>query len=105
MTEAITHMSRSSISAATARTEVATSADGVIQTLRVTRALAAAGGLVRLDGLEAQVAQLCARYLGLERQDRSSLRQLMLALRAELDVTMELQAALPERAPCPSMTY
>ena len=97
--------SPSRIGAAAARIEVAASADGVIQTLRATRALVAAGGFVRLDGLEAQVAQLCARCLGLERQDRSSLRQLLLALRAELDATIALQATPRETAPCPSTTY
>ena len=95
----------SRIGTATARNEAAASADGIIQTLRVTRALIAAGGLVRLDGLEAQVAQLCARCLGLERRDQTSLRQLLLALRAELDATIALQATLRETPPCPSTTY
>ncbi len=104
MTEATAHFSPSLNSTAAARDEVAASADGVIQTLRVTRSLAAAGRAVRLDGLEAQVAHLCARCLGLERQDQSSLRQLLLALRAELDATMALQTAPPETAPCPSTT-
>ncbi len=105
MTQTMTHASPSPTGTAAARDELAACADGVIQTLRVSRARAAAGGRVSLDGLEAQVAQLCARCLGLDRRDQSSLRQLLLALRAELDATMALQIALQETAPCPSTTY
>ena len=105
MSEATARIVPPSTSTAAARDELAASADGVIQTLRVTRSLAATGRVIRLDGLEAQVAQLCARCLGLDRQDQGSLRQLLLALRAELDATMALQIRLQETAPCPSTTY
>ncbi len=103
MTEATAHGLLPFISTP-ARDEAAAAADGVIQTLRITRSLAASGHVVRLDGLEARVAHLCARCLGLDTQDQSSLRQLLLALRAELDATMALQTTSREPAPCPSTT-
>ena len=104
MTDAMAQSSPARIGTAAARNEAAAAADGIIQTLRATRAVVAAGGLVCLDGIETEVAQLCVGCLGLERPDQSSLRQLLLALRAELDATMALQTALPETAPCPSTT-
>ena len=87
------------------RDDVAAAADRILHTVRAARILGTAGRPVRLDGLEAQVAQLCARCLGLEGQDQGKLRQLLLALRAELDVTIALQATSRESASCPSTTY
>ncbi len=92
------------INAAGALAEVEGSIDSIIQTLRVSRAFLDTGRIVCLDGLEAQVAQLCARCLGLEREDGSSLRPHLLGLRAELDVTALVMSAREEAVPCPSTT-
>ncbi len=105
MTEAMAHTSPFPGGIAATCDELAACADGVIQTLRVSRSRAAAGNLVRLDGLEAQVAQLCARCLCLDRRDQPSLRELLLELRAELDALTALQAARREAAPCRCTTY
>ncbi len=79
--------------AGTALFEVSAFADGIIQTLRIARALLLGGRKVCLEGLDAQVAQLCARCLGLDQQDASRLRLHLLALRAELDTTTSLLEA------------
>ena len=92
------------IDAAGALAEVTGSIDSIVQTLRVSRAILDTGRVVCLDGLEAQVAQLCARCLGLEREDGNSLRPHLLGLRAELDVTAVVMSARQEAVPCPSTT-
>lgn len=92
------------IDAFAALADVTASAEAIIQTLRVSRAFLSTGRTICLDGLEGQVARLCARCLGLERGDGSSLRLYLLALRAELDVTVLVMTAREEAAPCPSTT-
>ena len=92
------------VDADAALAEVTASAELIIQTLRVSRAFLDTGRMVCLDGLEAQVARLCARCLGLERADGSSLRLHLMALRAELDATLLVMTAREEAAPCPSTT-
>jgi hypothetical protein len=92
------------INAASALSEVASFADTIIQMLRVSRALLIAGRMVCLDGLDAQVAQLCARCLGLHPEDGSRLRVHLMALRAELDATSLVLTARQKAAPCPSTT-
>ena len=92
------------IDVAAALAEVTASAEAIIQTLRVSRALLSNGRMVCLDGLDGQVAQLCARCLGLEREDGNILRLHLLALRAELDVTVVVMTAREETVPCPSTT-
>lgn len=87
MTQSVAGVTAFPIDATAALCDVAASADGVVQTLRVARALINNGRVVCLEGLEAEVARLCARCLGLDRQDAASLRLHLLALRAELDAT------------------
>lgn len=104
MTHIVTGTPAPSIAAATALCEVAAFADTIIQTLRVSRALVTNGRKICLDGLEAQIAQLCARCLGLDPQDGSSMRVHLLALRAELDANTLVLTARQKAAPCPSTT-
>ena len=92
------------IDVAAALAEVTASAEVIIQTLRISRALLRNDRMVCLDGLDGQVARLCARCLGLEREDGNILRPHLLALRAELDVTVLVMTAREEAAPCPSTT-
>ena len=66
--------------------EVSAFADTIVQTLRITRALLLSGRMVSLEGLEGQIAQLCARCLGMAQQE-ATLRVHLLAIRAELDAT------------------
>lgn len=81
---------------ASALYDVTASADAVIQTLRVSRALLMSGRQVCLGGLEQQTAQLCARCLGLDPSDGRTLRLQLLALRAELDATRAVLMARHE---------
>ncbi len=67
--------------------ELSAFADTIIQTLRITRALLLSGRMVCLEGLDAQIGQLCARCLDLAHQDSGSLRMHLLAVRAELEAT------------------
>jgi hypothetical protein len=104
MTDPATNIPAVPINAAIALSEVTDFASTIIQTLRVSRALLTAGRMVCLEGLDAQVAQLCARCLGLHPEDGSMLRVHLMALRAELDATSLLLTARQKAAPCPSMT-
>ena len=82
--------------------EVSAVADTIVQTLRITRALLLSGRNVCLEGLEVQIAQLCARCLGLACSDATSMRLHLLVLRAELDATIPLLEAWHTGASCPS---
>ena len=93
MSHSVSRLSVRPIDAATALCEVTACADAIIQTVRVSRALVVSGRLVSLDGLEQQIAQLCARCLGLHPDDGRRMRLHLLALRAELDATTALLAA------------
>ena len=105
MTHAVTRsISCFPIDIAAALAEVTASAEAIIQTLRISRAFLSNGRMVCLDGLDGQVARLCARCLGLEREDGNILRRHLLALRAELDVTVLVMTAREEAVPCPSTT-
>ncbi len=88
--------------AATALREVTAFAEAILQTLRLSRAFLTAERHVCLDGLEAQIGQLCARCLGLDREAGTGLRVHLLALRAELDATALVLTARQKAAPCPS---
>ena len=96
MTQTVPGVTAFPIDATAALCDVAAFADRVVQTLRVARALITGGRVVCLEGLETQVAQLCARCLGLDRQDAANLRLCLLALRAELDATTLLLSAREE---------
>jgi len=104
MNDLASGMPTASIDAACALSEVTSFADTIIQMLRVSRALLTAGRMVCLDGLDAQVAQLCARCLGLHPEDGTRLRVHLMALRAELDATNLVLTARQKPAPCPSTT-
>ena len=93
MSHAYTPLGARAMGPPAALREVIAFADAVIQTLRVSRALAESGRLICLDGLDQQVAQLCARCLGLDPADGRSLRPHLLALRAELDTTSAVLTA------------
>ncbi len=92
------------IDIAAALAEVTASAEAIIQTLRISRAFLGSGRMVCLDGLDGQVARLCARCLGLDREDGNILRPHLLALRAELDTTVLVMTTREETVPCPSTT-
>lgn len=90
--------------AATALREVTAFAEAILQTLRLSRALLSAERRICLDGLEAQIGQLCARCLGLDREAGTGLRVHLLAVRAELDATALVLTTRQEAAPCRSTT-
>lgn len=93
MTHATASIPPFPIDGAAALGEVTDFMNAIIQTLRVSRTLLGAGRLVCFQGLEVQIAQLCARCLGLDRDDGSSLHPQLRALQAELDVLAIVVAA------------
>ena len=104
MTKAATRIPHVTITAAMALLEVNAFAEAILQTIRLSRAFLGAGRMICLDGLESQVAQLCARCLGLDRQAGTGLRLSLMAIQAELDATCVILASRQEVVTCPSMT-
>ncbi len=88
--------------AAAALREVTAFAEAIVQTLRLSRAFLRVGRMICLDGLDALVAQLCARSLGLERQAGASLRLHLLAVQVEVDAIQAIMVLRQKAAACPS---
>lgn len=105
MTHVLARTTHVPIDATAALREVTAFAESVVQTLRLSRALLSVERAICLDGLEALVAQLCARCLGLERSSAAVLRVHLMAVQAEIDITHAvLTSAKQKAAACPSMT-
>ena len=104
MTHAIARITNVPLDATAALREVTAFAEAIIQTLRLSRAFLSAERVICLDGLDALVAQLCARCLGLERQAGTGMRLHLMAVQIEIDATSAILVMKQKAAACPSMT-
>ena len=76
---------------------ISATAEGLLNSLRLARALAGQGRPVELDGMQDSVGLLCAKALDLEPDEGRTLRVALVALRDEIDqLSTTLRGSAPD---------